>query len=121
MKRIRSILLLTTCFGMNGCVSEVSIQHLDAARRAGNTIQSQIFYTGSRGGYDYFYVDHFIGMNESVKLASGLVKLDETMPKTRDRSKWRIYNPPSSRFTSHPPGYYFYLPPGAETRATIPE
>lgn len=87
--RLHAILLLA--LALTGCVRTVTERQLSDRIVATNGMSfiSELYYVGSSELYDYFVEKNQIG-SQTYRIARGKVAITTPMPRTDDKSRWRV-------------------------------
>jgi hypothetical protein len=58
-----------------------------------NTLTGEVYYQGSKDGYDYFLFEPFGAISHHARVKEGDVALTQRIPYSGDRSKWVVAYP----------------------------
>jgi hypothetical protein len=94
---VRVLIATWLCLLTTGCTRTITTKDYDELCRKTvnmqNTITGQVYYQGSKKGYDYFLFAPFGLRSHQECVKTGEVRLANRFTYTRDRTKWTIAYP----------------------------
>ena len=92
------------CFFLVACMPTITRREYDQKCKESvnlhNTLTGQVYYQGSKDGYDYFLFEPFGAISHHARLKEGDVALKKRIPYSGDRSKWVVAYPDWSGVTN---------------------
>jgi hypothetical protein len=89
---MRWLALLPFCLFLVGCTPTITKKEYDKkcaeAVNLQNTLTGNVYYQGSKKGYDYFLFEPSGALSHHVRVRQGEVALTTRVPYTTDKRKW---------------------------------
>ena len=100
----QSLIPFVFCLFLVACTPTITRKEYDqkckAAVKFQNTLTGQVYYQGSKDGFDYFLFEPFGVVSHHARAKEGDVALKERFPYSGDRSKWIVAYPEWSGATN---------------------
>ncbi len=88
--------LAVTIVWLNGCAQRLTMEEYrekcEETYKPMNTLTGQVFYCGSKDGFDYVLFDPWPGMEDEARIKTGQLSVVE-FPYTMERDKWVVVYP----------------------------
>jgi|SRR6516165_8984364 hypothetical protein len=101
---MRTVIFLLFAFVFAGCTSTITKSQYEQKCKKTvnfqNSLTGQVYYQGSKGGFDYFLFEPFGLFSHHARVREGEVSLKSRFPFDGDRKKWVVAYPDFSWATN---------------------
>ncbi len=103
-KYTAAVLFAVISVCLNGCAQRITLEEYrekcNDTYKPMNTLTGQVFYCGSKDGFDYVLFDPWPGMEDEARIKTGELPV-VVFPYTTEREKWVIVFPEVKRNQGH--------------------